>query len=678
LQLLLDVLPSTIQQALIAQYTEQLNDLIEIVLDLGRVPEARFSASPLRTNNPFSAPKPGQLNIQTVQLRNDQVTEADISHVVKQVGLFTSDNRAGLPRTLHRISAMRNRQGDIVGLTCRVGKAITGTIQPIRDLVESGKSILLLGRPGVGKTTKLREIAKLLADQSQRRVLIVDTSNEIAGDGDIPHPGVGHARRMQVPNPEQQKAIMIEAVQNHTPEVIVVDEIGSEDEALAARTIAERGVILIATAHGSTLESVIKNPMLSDLVGGIQTVTLGDDEAKRRATQKTVLEREKKPTFDIVIEIRDRNTLAVYPDVAEAVDHLLRGWSLFPEVRKIDSDTGAIQVLQPTKMPRRQASDTASTRVTSASTEGVPQAPRPMRRSNDVTKDYGWEAPQLSPDFQPQAGQAVSAAIVASSSVYTPPNLPKRSDTQQSLPHEQRGPRLPQAGNNNGVGSVAPGVHTAASLMPVIQLSERDTAPLPAGTQEFRIFLYGIAKGFVDRVLERLNMHHVRVTKNIHDAHSVLVLRGNARPGSKILQLAEDYQVPVFFAKTNTMPQIQRVVREALETVSGVTIPSMPDHHSPEDGVTQPPHRQESQMARPQSTFPDLEDENELALSEAKDAIQSVLNEGISIELTPRRSYIRRLQHELADQSNLISFSIGDEPNRRLKLVPTKNKPVVD
>ena len=296
----------------------KMDDVIEIVVDIGRAPEIRHADGKIE------------------YLGDENVTYEDIDYITSRVQEFTSDNRSGIPGTLHRISAIRNRQNRIVGLTCRIGRVVTGTISCIKDICLQNKSILFLGRPGVGKTTKLREISRLVADELGKRVVIVDTSNEIAGDGDTPHPAVGHARRMQVRQPEYQKDIMIEAVENHTPEVIVVDEIGTEEEAQAARTIAERGVMLIATAHGNSLESLIKNPTLSDLVGGIQSVTLGDDEAKRRSSQKTVLEREKQPTFDIVIEILDRNTLAVYKNTAEAVDYILRGWPIRPEIRKVD------------------------------------------------------------------------------------------------------------------------------------------------------------------------------------------------------------------------------------------------------------------------------------------------------------------------------------------------------
>ncbi|MDX2084014.1 MAG: R3H domain-containing nucleic acid-binding protein [Candidatus Melainabacteria bacterium] len=558
LKLLVDVMPERIRQQL---YSLPLADLMEVVLDLGRVPEVRLAGGVM------------------LVLDDASVTEADIEHVVRGVGQFTADNRAGITRTLHRISAIRNRQGVIIGLTCRVGRVVTGTIEPIRDLIESGKSILLLGPPGVGKTTKLREVSKMLADEFQKRVIIVDTSNEIAGDGDIPHPAVGRARRMQVQSPELQQQVMIEAVENHTPQVVVVDEIGTEAEALAARTIAERGVVLIATAHGTTLDNLIKNPVLSDLIGGIQSVTLGDDEAKRRSTQKTVLEREKKPTFDVAIEIRDRHTLAIYPDVAEAVDHLLRGWSLFPEVRKVDTETGSTKVLQG-HVHRMEASLT------------------------------------------PEGISATSAA----------------------------GDRLMVSGSGLG-------------------LSRAEE------TDEFRVFLYAITVSFVERILDRLNLkRYISVTNNIHDAHAVLALRGHARPGSKVLRLASDYEVPIFYAKTNTMPQIQRALRDAVSAVVKVEGPLsvLSWQETPVDGQMTLLATSGDESLAEDAQGLHTADETALALREVHEAIDRVLAERRSVELAPRRSYIRRIQHEVVEKHNLVSISLGDEPNRRLKILAPK------
>lgn len=328
LDLMLGSLPPHLQEQLRA--TERMQDLLEVIIDLGRVPEARFVG-------------------QAVPLNSNEVTPEDIDYVVSRIGEFTDDNRAGIPRTLHRISCIRNRQGKIVGLTCRVGRAVYGTIEIIRDIVESGKSMLILGRPGVGKTTLLRESARVLSEQ--KRVVIVDTSNEIGGDGDIPHPAIGKSRRMQVPTPALQHEVMIEAVENHMPEVIVIDEIGRELEAEAARTIAERGVQLIGTAHGNTMENLMMNPTLMDLIGGIQSVTLSDEEARRRGTQKSILERKAPPTFDVVIEIQERNRLAVHHEVADAVDALLRGRALPAEIRLRD-ETGAVHIEKPNIAPR--------------------------------------------------------------------------------------------------------------------------------------------------------------------------------------------------------------------------------------------------------------------------------------------------------------------------------------
>ncbi len=317
LDALLGIFPPHIQKPLSQQ--PDVHNLVEVILDLGRPAEARFPE-------------------REIVLDQTEVSEEDIEYVSSRVGKFGEDNRAGIERTLHRISAIRNRQGRIIGLTCRVGRAVTGTIKVIEDLVTSGKSLMLLGRPGVGKTTMLREIARVLAVDFKKRVIIVDTSNEIAGDGDIPHPAIGHARRMQVTSPANQHAVMIEAVENHMPEVIVIDEMGTELEALAARTIAERGVQLVGTAHGNTLENLILNPTLSDLIGGIQSVTLSDEEAKRRGTQKSILERTSPPTFNIVVEIQERDKVAVHPDVAESVDATLRGQLPPTEIRSLDEN----------------------------------------------------------------------------------------------------------------------------------------------------------------------------------------------------------------------------------------------------------------------------------------------------------------------------------------------------
>ena len=356
----LNVLPNAFRAGLDGNISEPhaISGLLEIIVDLGRVPEARFVDGSL-------------------VLSENEVTRDDIDSVIGGLGRFGDDNRAGIERTLHRFSVIRDREGNPVGLTCRVGRAVFGSVRLIQDLIESGRSVLILGRPGVGKTTILREVARVLADDASRRVVIVDTSNEIGGDGAVAHPAIGRARRMQVPNTELQHRIMIEAVENHMPEVVVIDEIGTELEAIAARTIAERGVQLVATAHGNTLGNVISNPTLSDLVGGTQAVTLGDIEARRRRTQKTVLERKHTPTFDVVVEMRERNYVGVHNDVGRAVDRMLRGLQVPLEMRRLEAD-GSVESQVEDAMQSEEGFETAAFDLNSI---------RSPRRSYDSSGD---------------------------------------------------------------------------------------------------------------------------------------------------------------------------------------------------------------------------------------------------------------------------------------------------
>ena len=317
---LIDVLPKFIRSPL--EKHPRREYLIEIVLDIGRRPEARFSDS-------------------TEYLSYRTIVWQDLDSILKRLGKFSGDNRAGIEKTLHRISSLRNRTGSVIGLTCRIGRAVFGTVSIVRDLLEQKKSILLLGRPGVGKTTAIREIARVLSDGMKKRVIIIDTSNEIAGDGDLPHPSIGKARRMQVSNHQNQHEVMIEAVENHMPEIIIIDEIGTELEAAAARTIAERGVQLVGTAHGNALENLIKNPTITDLIGGIQYVTLGDEEAKRRGSSKSILERKAPPTFEIAIEIHDPKTWVIHDNIEQSVDLLLQGQSLPIQQRSLVNEVSS-------------------------------------------------------------------------------------------------------------------------------------------------------------------------------------------------------------------------------------------------------------------------------------------------------------------------------------------------
>ncbi len=362
LEAIIEKLPPDITDVLASR--GDTDGLLEVILDLGREPQARFLD-------------------ENAILVEREIAEEDLQYVIQRIGAFGADNRAGIERTLHRISAIRNRNNKVVGLTVRIGRAVYGTIKIIEDLVLTGKSILLLGRPGVGKTTMLREVARVLADDAGKRVVVVDTSNEIAGDGDIPHSGIGHARRMQVGAPTQQHAVMIEAVENHMPEVIIIDEIGTEMDANASRTIAERGVQLVATAHGNALENLILNPTLSDLVGGIESVTLGDIEARRRRSQKTVLERRAPPTFDILVEIQGWNEVAIHADVAEVVDKMLRGHPATPEIRTMDSEG----IIHKSKIERRAMvngrAGAAMSRFESQPGFGEDVRRRPARRPHD-------------------------------------------------------------------------------------------------------------------------------------------------------------------------------------------------------------------------------------------------------------------------------------------------------
>jgi len=491
LDALINVFPPHIRQPLCQQ--ENFNELLEVILDLGRPSEARF---PQRE----------------VILNPKEVSEQDIDYIASRISSFGDDNRAGIERTLHRISAIRNRKGRIVGLTCRVGRAVFGTIKTIEDLIQSGKSVLLLGRPGVGKTTMLREVARVLADDLNKRVVIVDTSNEIAGDGDIPHPAIGHARRMQVTTPTRQHAVMIEAVENHMPEVIVIDEIGTELEAQAARTIAERGVQLVGTAHGNTLENLMMNPTLADLIGGIQAVTLGDEEAKRRGTQKSILERMSPPTFSIVVEIQDWDKVAIHPDVSEAVDTTLRGQPTTTEIRWLD-----------------------------------------------------------------KAGEVKIEKKVPITSVRKP----------------IKGKRL--ASENN--------LH--------------------------RLYLFGINRGRLEQMAKERQLS-LDIVNNLNDANLFITSRSYYRRKPQKVRDAETASLPIYVLKSNTPPQIRQLLNDIYPR--------------------------------------DNEDPLKLALGEANEAVTQVKNGQGAVELSPQSAYIRRLQHLIAERNNLASHSLGEDPNRRVRI----------
>ncbi len=483
------------------------SDLLEVVMDLGRRPEARFADG-------------------EEVLLDREITEADIGHVVNHIGVFGDDNRAGIERTLHRISAIRNRAGKVVGLTCRIGRAVFGTIDIVRDMVEGGRSILLLGRPGVGKTTMLREVARVLADDFGKRVVVVDTSNEIAGDGDIPHPGIGDARRMQVRTPSEQHNVMIEAVENHMPEVIVIDEIGTELEAQAARTIAERGVQLVGTAHGNTLDNLMLNPTLSDLVGGIQPVTLGDEEARRRGTQKTVLERKAPPTFDVLVEIVERDNVIVHRNVAETVDAILRGHMVPPEARWRDE---AGEVHAATKYDYR-ISET--------------EAGNPAFAPLEPLGGYG----SFSGRGRAGNGGTFGGGLRP---------LPGRGEGRggrglRPMPGER------MAENSPGQDRSLPG----PDADPALDRPIGATRPEPSLARNHRpmsLFAFGVSRKRLEQSVRELALP-VTVARDIDEADAVVTLRNYYRRKPAALRDAESSGVPIYVLKTNTVLQMENML----------------------------------------------------------------------------------------------------------------------
>ena len=529
LEQLLQVLPPRVADAL--RQRDDLDSLLEVVLDLGRGPEARFPLG-------------------DATLGDQEVSREDLDYLVERIGDFGGDNRAGIERTLHRISSIRNRKGQVVGITCRVGRSVYGTIKVIEDLVFSGKNILLLGRPGVGKTTMLREVARVLADDARKRVIIVDTSNEIAGDGDVPHPAIGHARRMQVATPTEQHGVMIEAVENHMPQVIIIDEMGTERETAAARTIAERGVQLVATAHGNTLDNLIMNPTLSDLIGGVQTVTLGDQEARFRGTQKTVLERKAPPTFDAVVEIQSWEQVAVHDDVAHVVDQWLRGFQIAPELRHLD-ESGEVS------------------------------------RAQDVSRRSENTPPPWSPDnSRPQT---------------------RADQAYWDRPHQQES--APTNGQDRHL--------------------------------DARVFLFGVSPDKLETAQAETGLT-IEIAKELRRATLVLTTKNHYRRGAQLVQVAESTGTPVYVLRKNTMNQVMDFLRTLAR----------------EQGMDM------KQLRRSDADGEDSSAGIDKAMEEAELAAQRVAGGEFSVQLSPQRAYVRRLQHMLAERFSLASTSRGREPER--------------
>ena len=650
--------------------------LIEVVMDLGRRPEARFPDS-------------------ETGLLDREVMEADLAFVIEHIGTFGDDNRAGIERTLHRISAIRNRNGKIVGLTCRIGRAVYGTIEIINDFVETGKSILIMGRPGIGKTTMLREAARVLADNMGKRVVVVDTSNEIAGDGDIPHPAIGKARRMQVRTPSLQHEVMIEAVENHMPQVIVIDEIGTELEAQAARTIAERGVQLIGTAHGNNLDNLMLNPTLSDLIGGIQSVTLGDEEARRRRTQKSVLERKAPPTFDVIVEIQDRERVVVHSDVADTIDAMLRGDPVAPELRWRDEEGVHRSQGRPRPSPREQL---GAERFAGLVGAGSPWRMEPgWRGEGSYRGGYreadrgagfrpgyrpgatgGWRQSRGGSGREPATRGPVSeggwAGTLPGERFAAPPSSPRGGPRAAEAPFvagdiADRGP-LERGAAPTALETRAKEARELerqkawrdqASKALNAMKAEEGTAPvnldeleddddldkLPLGAEEapdgstmlvpggsplptLRVLPQGISRKRLEQAIRDLQLPAV-IARDVDEADVVMTLRNEYKQKTPLLRDAEDRAMPIYVLKSNTIPQMQ----SSLTSIFSLEI-----------------------------------DPREAAMRETEDAIEAVLQSSEAVELSPQNAYIRRLQHQLAERANLVSRSRGREPYRRVRLYP--------
>src|SRR5512140_2892099 len=614
---------------------EGLDGLLEIVMDLGRLPEARFAG-------------------REESLSRREVSAEDIAYVISHIGQFGGDNRAGIERTLHRISALRNRAGKVVGLTLRVGRAVYGTVEILRDIVESGKSILFLGRPGVGKTTMLREAARVLADAMGKRVVVVDTSNEIAGDGDIPHPAIGKARRMQVRTPSLQHEVMIEAVENHMPQVIVIDEIGTELEALAARTIAERGVQLIGTAHGNNLDNLMLNPTLSDLIGGIQSVTLGDEEARRRRTQKSVLERKAPPTFDVIIEIQDREKVLVHGEVSDTVDAMLRGDPVSPELRWRDEGGVHRSQSRPRPSPREQLAADRFSGLTGVGGGGWRTEPG-WRGDGSYRSPFGGPGnggaggygapgeragtrpgfrPGSSGSWRPSRTSGGTPAAIGGGGIATAVEAPfVAGEIADRGPLERGSVPVPEPrarevrelsrqrewleSSSKAIGALKADEGTApinadaieAQEEPLIEAVRAATGdpiepervlriPDPEALPTLRVLPQGISRRRLEQAVRELQLP-VIVAHDVDEADVVMTLRNEYKQKTPMIREAEERAMPIYVLKANTVPQME----SSLTSIFALEI-----------------------------------DPRDAALRETEEAIGLVINRAEAIELSPQNA----------------------------------------
>jgi len=599
---IVQLLPKDVQKAL--QTHPNLEDLIEVVMDLGRLPFARFPDGDL-------------------DLSQDEVTSEDLESAIAQLGEFGGDNRAGISGTLHRISCIRNRKGGIIGLTARVGRHVSGSAEIVADIIKEGRSILVLGFPGRGKTTAIRSMCKLLADAEKKRVVVVDTSNEIAGDGDIPHAGIGRSRRMQVSHPSIQHEVMIEAVENHMPQVIVIDEIGTELECSAARTISQRGVQLIATAHGTELENVIKNPQLQDLIGGIECVTLGDDEARKRGVQKSVLERAAPPAFDVAIEMVERNVWRVHHDLAEAVDLILSGGTAYGEIRTRSED-GEITIKEgrrpaPAKLPLVQSR---------------PLTPVPFGdvSSSDDTDDL---VPSTKRGSRPM------------------PREDKRLSEQDIRGYQQDGWNGEWSGDSDWDFHEAPPpaskVKTAAS------------------TVALRLFLIGVEPHHLQEILEVLGLRgQVAVTPYLKKAHAVLGMQTDIRRGTWVEKAARVAGIPLFSLNSKSNMALAKAIQSLLGLSSSTQSISKPETiKAAETTQTKDARKEQTELTMAESN----------ALDEVRFAIEDIiLARNQPVELMPQIPRIIDMQMEIIKDYGLPCQMVGEGKHTRLRIYPSSDE----